>query len=127
MTPSPRPRVVVPFHDHAHIEILNAPAGEGRTRIPDNGGTNYPYAEVVLLNCRLEGYEPEAWTVQPPPWDSSNVKFYEYNSKDLNGRPLDVSKRHPVSKQLTLPKDAATIANYSKPEFVLGGWKPVVL
>jgi len=31
-----------------------------------------------------------------------------------------------VVKELTLPKDAETIANYSKPEFVLGGWKPVV-
>lgn len=96
-------------------------------RIPDNNGTNYPYAEVVLLNCKLEGYEPDAWTVQPPPWDSSNVKFYEFNSTDLRGRPVDVSKRHPVSKQLTLPKDAELIADYSRPEFVLGGWKPVVL
>jgi len=94
-------------------------------RIPDNGGRNYPYAEMVLINCRIDGIEPDAWTVQPLPWDSSKVKFWEFNSKDLKGRPVDVSKRHPVSKQLTLPKDAKLIADYSNPEFVLG-WKPVV-
>jgi len=44
----------------------------------------------------------------------------------MAGRPIDMSRRHPVSRQLTMAKDAETIANYSKPEFVLGGWKPVV-
>jgi pectinesterase len=50
----------------------------------------------------------------------------EFNTKDMEGRPVDISQRHPVVKQLTLPRDAQTIANYSNPEFVLGGWKPVV-
>jgi hypothetical protein len=36
-----------------------------------------------------------------------------------------VSQRHPASRQLTLPKDAATIAHYRNPAFVLGGWTPV--
>jgi hypothetical protein len=31
-----------------------------------------------------------------------------------------------VSKQLTEPQDAQTIANYSDPTFVFGGWTPVV-
>ena len=37
---------------------------------------------------------------------------------------MDVSQRHPASKQLTMEKNAETIANYSNPAFVLGGWKP---
>jgi hypothetical protein len=95
-------------------------------RIPDNNGINYPHAEVVLINCRMEGIAPDAWTVQPPPWDSSNVHFWEFGSRDLNGRPIDVSMRHPVSRQLSAPKDAKLISDYSRPEFVLGGWKPIV-
>ena len=63
---------------------------------------------------------------EPPDFDSSNVRFMEYNTKDMQGRPADVSQRHPIVRQLTLPRDADTIANYSTPEFVLGGWKPVV-
>ena len=40
--------------------------------------------------------------------------------------PIDASKRHPAARILTMENDAQTIADYSKPEFVLGGWKPVV-
>ena len=40
--------------------------------------------------------------------------------------PIDVTERHPVSKQLTKPQDSQTIARYSDPTFVLGGWTPVV-
>jgi acyl-coenzyme A thioesterase PaaI-like protein len=34
-SPTPPPRTVVPFHDHAQIEILDAPGGTGAARIPD--------------------------------------------------------------------------------------------
>ena len=34
-SPTPPPRTVVPFHDHAQIEILDAPKGTGAARIPD--------------------------------------------------------------------------------------------
>lgn len=44
----------------------------------------------------------------------------------MDGRPVDMSRRHPVSRRLTLPDDAQIVADYSRPEFVLGGWKPVV-
>ena len=48
----------------------------------------------------------------------------EFASTDLDGKPIDTSQRHPVSKQLTMPADAETVANYSKPSFVLDGWSP---
>jgi hypothetical protein len=97
-------------------------------RLPNNNGANYPYAEAVLINSRLQGVSPEGWgpVEESPAFDSSNVHFWEFNSMDIDGRPLDMSQRHPVAKQLTQPKDAKTIADYSNPEFVLGGWKPVV-
>jgi hypothetical protein len=75
----------------------------------------------------MAGVAREGWgpIEESPAFDSTNVHFWEYNSMELDGKPLDVSQRHPVAKQLTLPKDARTIADYSNPEFVLG-WKPVV-
>jgi hypothetical protein len=29
-------------------------------------------------------------------------------------------------RRLGLPQDAALLADYRRPEFVLGGWKPIV-
>src|SRR6185312_8855919 len=38
--------------------------------------------------------------------------------------PLSVASRIGASRQLTLAADADTIANYSTPSYVLGGWTP---
>jgi hypothetical protein len=57
--------------------------------------------------------------------DTSNIHYWEYNSTNISdGKPVDVSKRSPVSRQLTKDKDAEIIANYSNPAYVLGGWTP---
>jgi pectinesterase len=93
-------------------------------RLPDNGSVNFPYAEMVLINSQMQGVPPEGWG--PVAGDTSNIRLWEYNTTDLQGRRIDVSQRHPVSRQLSLPRDAQTIADYSKPEFVLDGWKPVI-
>jgi hypothetical protein len=99
------------------------PMGAVLARLPNNHGLNYPYAEAVLINCRLGGIPAEGWG--PIEADPAHLHLWEYNSMDLEGKTLDVSKRHAASKQLTMDKDAETIANYSKPSFVLGGWDPV--
>jgi pectinesterase len=93
-------------------------------RLPNNHGLNYPYAEAVLINCRLKGIPPVGWG--PIDDETSHIHFWEFHSTDADGHPIDVTERHPVSKQLTEPQDAQTIANYSDPAFVLGGWTPVV-
>jgi hypothetical protein len=86
-------------------------------------GVSFPYAEFVLINCKLQGIAPEGWGAVGP--DTTNVHFWEYNSVNLSdGKPVDVSKRVPYSRQLTLEKDAETIANYSDPGYVLAGWVP---
>ena len=51
----------------------------------------------------------------------TNIRYWEYNSIDLEtGNPVDVSQRHPDSRQLRLPEDAEWIERYSDPAFVLG-------
>ena len=93
-------------------------------RLPNNHGLNYPYAEAVLLDCHLNGIPPLGWG--PIDDETSHIHFWEFHSTDAGGRPVDVTERHPVSKQLSEPQDAQTVASYRDPAFVLGGWTPVV-
>ena len=92
-------------------------------RLPNNHGLNYPYAEAVLIHCRLKGIPLIGWG--PIEDNTSNLHLWEFDSTGLDGQPIDTSQRHPVSRQLTMPKDAETIANYSNPAFVLAGWTPI--
>jgi pectinesterase len=93
-------------------------------RLPNNHGLNYPNAEAVLINCHLKGIPPVGWG--PIEADTANLHLWEFNSTDLDGHPIDTTQRNPASKQLTLPQEADTIANYSKPGYVLGGWTPSI-
>ncbi len=91
-------------------------------RLPNNNGINYPYAEAVLINCRLKGIPAIGWG--PIDDDPSHLHLWEFNSTDMDGKPVDTTQRHPASRQLTTTADAQVIANYSNPKFVLGGWSP---
>jgi pectin methylesterase-like acyl-CoA thioesterase len=93
-------------------------------RLPINHGLNYPYAEAVLINCHLKGIPNIGWG--PIDADPANLHLWEYNSTDLVGHAIDTAQRHPASKQLEMTRDTKTIADYSDPAFVLGGWTPVV-
>ena len=94
-------------------------------RSPTNGGKNYPYSEAVLLKCQLTGISPDGWG--PIGGDKSNVHYWEYNSTNISdGKPVDVSHRHPASRQLTMENDSEIITNYSKPAYILGDWNPTM-
>ena len=90
-------------------------------RSPRNEAATYPFAEVVLLNTTLVNIAPEGWGDADK---GGNVRFWEYNSRHPDGSPVDVSHRVPWSRQLDKDRDAKLIADYSRPEFVLAGWKP---
>jgi beta-lactamase class A/pectin methylesterase-like acyl-CoA thioesterase len=91
-------------------------------RSPANGSKNYPYCEAVLLNCKLAGISPIGWGSIG---DTSNVHYWEYNSTNLSdGEPINISQRHPASRQLTMERDFEIIANYSRPAYILGNWEP---
>jgi hypothetical protein len=101
-----------------------APMSAVLARLPNNHGLNYPYAEAVLINCHLKGIPAAGWG--PVDDETTHTHLWEFNSTDIDGHSVDTSQRHPVSRQLAMPQDATTIANYSDPAFVLGGWSPVV-
>ncbi len=92
-------------------------------RAPQNGQSSYPFAEVILLNSKMDGIAPEGWGNADM---GGKVRFWEYNSRTLDGKLVDVSKRAAWSRQLDAVKDAKIIADYSRPKFVFGGWKPVL-
>lgn len=95
---------------------------------PGASAVNFPHAEMVLIDTRTQGFSPEGWgpVEEAPAFDRSNVRFWEYNTMDMDGKPVDVSRRHEIVRQLRLPDDAGTVASYRDPAFVLGGWTPVV-
>lgn len=100
-------------------------APEGRTvdygRTPSNKGTDYPDAEMVLIDCRSANVIPEGWSTLGEP----TVRMLEYKTRDLaTGEPLDVSRRHPYSRQLAMPGDSAVIDYYRTPSRILKGWDP---
>jgi len=105
--------------------VCSAPDRETEiARAPANKGREYPYCEAVLLNCKLSGISPVGWGAVGK--NTSDVHYWEFNSTDLiTGEPVDVSNRHPASRQLTLPTDSLLIHNYSDPAFILNGWNPI--
>lgn len=80
------------------------------TRLPDNKGYNYPHAEVVLLNCTLDNIPAVAWG--PIGERANTATLLEFNSHDAQGKLVDVTHRHPVSRQLSPLEDAETLALY---------------
>jgi hypothetical protein len=93
-------------------------------RAPVNNGRAYPNAEAVLINSALEGISPVGWGAMGGA--TTNMHYWEYNSTNVSdGKPVDVSQRKPESRQLTMPKDAEIISNYSNPSYVLG-WTPTM-
>ena len=113
-----------PAHGDVFVECTfesttDVPADYGRSIF--NHGSTYPDAEMVLLDCRVRNLLPLGWSALGEP----TVNMLEFNTLDMDtGNPVDVSGRHKFSRQLTLPRDAALIASYRSPSFVLNGWEP---
>jgi pectin methylesterase-like acyl-CoA thioesterase len=115
-------------HGNVFVHCRFRATGDAPTviaRAPVNSGRTYPNAEVVLIDCALEGISPVGWGEVGG--DTTDVHYWEYKSTNLrDGTPVDVTARHPVSKRLTMDSDGQTIANYSNPSWVLGGWSPAM-
>jgi hypothetical protein len=80
----------------------------------------YPASHVAYVNCQM-GSEiaPAGWTITGGA-STSQLRFWEYQSTDLMGNPLDVSKRVAGSTQIS----AAEAMSMRDPTVVLSGWQP---
>jgi pectin methylesterase-like acyl-CoA thioesterase len=89
----------------------------------------FPSSELILIDDVLgASVDPVLWQIQDQPAPdagAANVHFWEYGSHDAAGKPVDVSRRLDVSRQLKKPDDASIIGSYSNPAYVLGNaWNP---
>jgi pectin methylesterase-like acyl-CoA thioesterase len=80
----------------------------------------YPGSQVAYINCQMGSHiAPAGWTITGGVAGSS-LRFWEYQSTDAQGKPLDVSRRVAGSKQISADQ-AQTLRD---PANVLGGWTP---
>jgi len=103
---------------------MTADPGVERCWLARIDADRFPFSSAAFLNCTMGGHVPrEGWLVTGS--NVAGLRFLEYGSRDPNGRPLDVSGRHPASRQIS-PEE---IDSLSDPLRVLSsvdggdGWK----
>lgn len=90
-----------------------------RTNFSDPSGA--PACHVAYVNCQMGSHiDPKGWLVATSGMDNTKVRFWEYQSTDGTGAPVDVSQRISVSQQI----DDATAAQMRDVTVVLSGWNP---
>ena len=83
----------------------------------------FPYSQVAFINCQIGPFiSPAGWVFDGPGAAASkeHIRFEEFQSTDLAGKPLDVSQRIAGSRQLT-PAEAAKLRDVAT---VFGDWMP---
>jgi pectin methylesterase-like acyl-CoA thioesterase len=127
-------RNVAPTHGYVyHHCTFDGSEGVSNVFLSRIEPNRFPNSEVVLMDCQLDqSVIPVGWRFDRPTTlpdgtaPGADVRFWEFNSHDAAGNPIDTSKRFAASRQLKHPDDDATIANYSDPSFVLGNvWNPL--
>jgi hypothetical protein len=82
----------------------------------------FPASHVAYVGCRFSpAVAKVGWEITPPgTTHTADIRFWEADSKDLDGKPLDTRERHSASKRLT----RAEAEKMRDPKYVLGGWDP---
>ncbi|WP_437538994.1 pectinesterase family protein [Sorangium sp. So ce726] len=117
------------------VQARNGDAGNGYvfvdSRITSDAGitgntlaridvSQYPASHVAYINCTLGSHISRAgWTITGGAAPRS-LRFWEYQSRDTEGRLIDTSGRIAGSTQISA-EQAATMRD---PATVLGGWDP---
>jgi len=84
--------------------------------------TRFPASHVAFIGCKMGAHIlPAGWQVTGPA--SAALRFEEYQSADLAGAPLDISRRDAVGKQLTAAQAAAE-SDAGKALAGNDGWNP---
>jgi pectin methylesterase-like acyl-CoA thioesterase len=102
---------------------LTAKPGVKDIWLARTAGVKYPDGQVAYINCAIgEHIRPAGWNVQQKEVEGT-TRFQEYKSMDAAGKPLDVSRRNPVSKQLT-DEEAAKLKDIKNVLGGIDGWDP---
>ena len=86
----------------------------------------FPHSHVAFIQCAMgphisrAGWQLDKAPGADAPGPAAQIRFWEFQSTDLAGQPLDVSARLPASRQLSAA-EAAPLRDVGK---VLGGWTP---
>ena len=82
--------------------------------------SQYPASHVAYVNCTMtSAISPAGWTITGGTATSS-LRFWEYESVDANGNPIDVSQRVTGSTQIS----SSVAASMRDAGTVLAGWQP---
>lgn len=82
--------------------------------------SQYPASHVAYVDCTMtNAISPAGWTITGGP-PTSSLRFWEYQSVDPNGNPIDVSQRVSGSTQIS----STVAAQMRDPSTVLAGWQP---
>jgi hypothetical protein len=103
---------------------LTSDAGLTGSTLARIDATAYPGSHVAFINCQMGPHiSPAGWTITPAGTTATGaLRFWEYESTDLLGQPLNVSQRDPASRQISAA-EAASMRNRAE---VLGGWDPTL-
>lgn len=82
--------------------------------------SEYPASHVAYINCTLGSHISDAGWLVSGGMPTSELRFWEYESSDENGDPIDTSDRLSGSTQIT----AEQAEMMRDPAMVLGGWTP---
>jgi hypothetical protein len=117
-----------PANNHGYVYhqcTFDGPAGVADMYLSRIAPRRFPNSEVVLIDCVLGKAVADAGWLLNGADEAPNVHFWEFNSHDADGNPVDVSHRLAISRQLQQPADGAIVGDYSNPGYVLGGnWIP---
>ncbi len=87
--------------------------------------SRFPTSQAVFIDSAMDRHvKKTGWQITSPNdcAAAGQLRFWEYRSTDLAGRPLDTTARLACSRQLS-DEDAAQLRD---PSLVFGGWHPVV-
>jgi pectinesterase len=88
----------------------------------------FPHSQVAFINCAMGphvsrvGWQLDKVPGAEAPGAAAQIRFWEFQSRDLSGQPLAVAGRLAGARQLL----AAEAAELLRIDRVLGGWSPLV-
>lgn len=108
--------------NHGNVFVRCHFEGIGDRAVIARTNPKYDYCEAVLIHCTMNNIQPIGWYGLPD--RLVEQRYWEYDSRDTEGNPIDYSERLKGSRRLDAERDKELIEKYQDPAFVLGGWAP---